>query len=419
VQFTFTLGNFFSRLSHDSHFLSFELEQMTQKNRKSSIVNLGILVGFVGLSTFGSRSLAMPVVQQSTQAQNSINIERTRQEVQVNKNSANAAESLPLQKGMPYKEARRLLLQQGWQPNLQGDPPNLRSLAVRGLYDLGYVEIEDCSGTGEGPCRFQFINDNGDLLFVVTTPLGNPNLSPNLGPFVRNWWIENKAGTNQLSTSSFNQIKESQSESVSITKEQSVFKIAELSEIVAWRKFIKEQSEGKTRAVLRLQSEMPQTRSGRKYWSVGFYESQATHDHLWQSFLVRLDGKEILVEDIEGKYLALETWRKQENPMARVGSLKAPLAQEKLPFVGTRRFNFLGGSGTGQSITIKADGSTVVELHGTMSSSVLYRGQFSNPIILNDGRGLLLRGNKVQMVSSDGQIVQSCNGKETCEAELY
>lgn len=397
---------------------------MTQKNRKSSIVNLGILVGCVGLNTFGSRSLAMPVVQQSTQAQNSINIERTYQEVQVNnqQNSLNQEltvsltnnQSLPLQKGMPYSEARQLLLQQGWRPNLQGEPPNLRSLAVRELYNLGYVEVEDCAGTGEGPCRFQFINNNEDQLVVVTTPRGNPRLNPNLGPFVRNWWIEKKTDTNQKNTP-FNQNKEL----ATITKEQSLLKIAELPEIVAWRNYIKEQSQGKNRAVLRLQSEMPQTISGREYWFAGFYESQPTHDHLWQAFLIRLDGKEILVNHLEGKYLNLETWRKQENPMARVRNLKAPLASEKLPFIGTRRFNFLGGSGTGQSITIKADGSTVVQLHGTMSSSVLYKGQFSNPIILDDGRGLLLRGNKVHQVSSDGQIVKSCLGKETCEAELY
>lgn len=345
---------------------------MTQKNRKSSIVNLGILVGFVGLSTFGSRSLAMPVVQQPTQAQNSINIEPTSQEVQVNKNSAKANESLPLQKGMSYREARQLLLQQGWQPNLQGDPPNLRSLAVRGLYDLGYVEIEDCSGTGEGPCRFQFINDNGDLLFVVTTPLGNPNLSLNLGPFVRNWWIEKKTDTTQKNTS--------------------------LNQITEGRYWLGATDQG---LEVRGNQYRYDTEAGAQQW-------QPISELKYIKNGVVFDGK---------TYWCLSTLARQN--LVPVCSANGWAKQEILPFIGTRRFNFLGGSGTGQSITIKADGSTVVELHGTMSRSVLYSGQFSNPIILNDGKGLLLRGNKVYMVSSDGQIVKSCLGKETCEAELY
>lgn len=272
------------------------------------------------------------------------------------------SEALPLQQGMPYKQARQLLLRQGWQPNLQSEPPNLRSLAVKKLYDLGYVEIEDCAGTGEGPCRFQFINDNGDQLFVVTTPRGNPNLDP----FVRNWWIEKKSA-------SFNQITEGR----------------------YWL--------GATDQGLEVKG-----KQYRYYSEAGEQQWQPISELKYIKNGVVFDGK---------TYWCLSTLAPQNGVTAC--SANGWAAQEKLPFVGTRRFNFLGGSGTGQSITIKADGSTIVELHGTMSSSVLYKGQFSNPLILDDGKGLFIRGNKVQMVSSDGQIVKSCNGQETCEAELY
>lgn len=354
---------------------------MTQKNRKfsASVLNVGSLVSLVALTTLGSISLLTLVVQQPIQAQNSTNLERTSQEVRVNKelkvslaNSSKTTESLPLQKGIPYKEARQLLLQQGWRPNLQGEPPNLRSLAVRGLYDLGYVEIEDCSGTGEGPCRFRFINDNGDLLFVVTIPVGNPNLNPNLGPFVRNWWVEKKTDTTQKNRS-FNQI-------------------------IQGRYWL-----GATDQALEVKGEQY-----RYYSEAGAQPWQPISELKYIKNGVVFDGK---------TYWCLSRLAPQNG--VTVCSANGWAASEKLPFVGTRRFNFLGGTGTGQSITIKADGSTVVQLHGTMSSLVLYRGQFSNPIILDDGTGLLLRGNKVQMVSSDGQVVTSCNGQETCETELY
>ncbi|MGB5961463.1 MAG: hypothetical protein WBG73_12435 [Coleofasciculaceae cyanobacterium] len=276
--------------------------------------------------------------------------------------SAKNTEALPLKPGMRYKQARQLLLRQGWRPNLQNDPPNLNSLTIRKLYDLGYVEIEDCSGTGQGFCRFNLINDNGDQLFVVTTPGGNPNPDP----FVSKWWIEKKSA-------SFNQITEGR----------------------YWL--------GATDQALEVK--------GKQYR----YDSEGGAQQ-WQPISQLKYIKNGVVFD--GKtYWCLSTLAPQNGVAAC--SAKGWATQAKLPFVGTRRFNFLGGSGTGQSITIEADGSTVVQLHGTMNSSVLYKGQFANPITLNDGSGLLLRGNKVHQVSSDGLIVKSCNGKETCEAELY
>ena len=76
-------------------------------------------------------------------------------------NYANAPQEVPLKKGMPYEAARRILIKKGWQPNLQGTPRNLENRSVKELFDLGYEEIKDCSGTGEGPCRFEFINKKG------------------------------------------------------------------------------------------------------------------------------------------------------------------------------------------------------------------------------------------------------------------
>lgn len=65
--------------------------------------------------------------------------------------------------------------------------------------------------------------------------------------------------------------------------------------------------------------------SGNKYWAVGFYEDQTTYAHRWQSFLVRLDGKGILVDDVAtGDYLGILKWREKEKPMERVRETKEP-----------------------------------------------------------------------------------------------
>jgi hypothetical protein len=89
--------------------------------------------------------------------------------------------------------------------------------------------------------------------------------------------------------------------------------------------------------------------------------------------------------------------------------------KQKLPFVGTRYFNFMGGTGTVESITIEKNGTVTLKIHGTVSTEVYYTGKFSNPV---DG-GLLLKGNKVYRLDNNGQIIKGCRREgEICEAEL-
>jgi hypothetical protein len=94
-------------------------------------------------------------------------------------------------------------------------------------------------------------------------------------------------------------------------------------------------------------------------------------------------------------------------------------SQTALPFVGTKRFNFLNGSGTGQSITIEADGTTTVKLHGTANTSVSYSGPFTNPIIFKDGDGVKLEGDTIYSLRTDGTIAEGCiRADEPCKSEL-
>lgn len=210
-----------------------------------------------------------------------------------NSQGFSSANRFGLRENMPYTKARSQLIQKGWQPNLQGDPPNRNDTTVRELLALGYGEVKDCAGTGLGPCRFEFTNAQGELLVVSTISEGRSNRNR----VVWRWFLEKQAGSN------------------------------------------------------------PQ---------------------------------------------------------------KSALSSRKLPFVGTRYFNFYGGNGTGESITIAANGTTTVQRHGTMGSSLEYRGAFSNPLMLPDGTGLLFRGDRIYRVSARGEIIQNCKGDgKPCESGLY
>lgn len=78
-----------------------------------------------------------------------------------------------------------------------------------------------------------------------------------------------------------------------------------------------------------------------------------------------------------------------DNPPQATTVAQVPAPQiSNLPFVGKRFFNFLGGSGTGYSITIEVSGNTVIQQHGTMNSSTVYQGPFQETmegITIKDG----------------------------------
>lgn len=279
----------------------------------SSRITKIVLAVLVGIIAPGCTSLATANVQpaQTSQSintpsqtvefqpqQNSPTINSQTKEIQTtntNNNAPNPAAGFGLKEGMPYQEARKLLIQQGWQPNLLGEPPDVRDPAVKELFDFGYYEVKSCSGTGLGPCRFEFTNQAGELLVVSAITGGAENIKRQ----VWRWFIEEKNDNNQQSTSS-------------------------------------------------------------------------------------------------------------------------PSNQASLPFVGTRGFNFLGGSGTAYTITIEADGTTIVKLHGTFGSSVEYSGKFTNPIIFEDGLGLLFKNNRIYSLTADNQIAKGCKGEgKLCDSELY
>lgn len=168
----------------------------------SSRITTVILAGLVGIIAPGCTSLATSNVQQGKNSQSintpSLTVQFKQQQnsstinVQ-NNNSPNPADRFGLEEGMEYLEARKLLIQQGWQPHLLGEPPDLRDPSVKELFDFGYYEVKSCSGTGLGPCRFEFTNQAGELLVVSAITGGYENIKR----VVWRWFIEEKIDDNQ------------------------------------------------------------------------------------------------------------------------------------------------------------------------------------------------------------------------------
>lgn len=112
--------------------------------------------------------------------------------------------------------------------------------------------------------------------------------------------------------------------SVSLTEVQAVEIISELPETKAWANYIERKTEGKVHAAIMTLAEGLKMVDGKQYWPVNFYESQSTHLHLWESFLVNIESKEVLVEDFTGgDAMSLQEWRENNKPMERIKDEKA------------------------------------------------------------------------------------------------
>jgi hypothetical protein len=90
-----------------------------------------------------------------------------------------------LRQGMPYSEAREIILDAGWQAVAvrwqdRGELYGRDSVMVE---DRGWTEMQVCSGTGMAYCFFEFQNAMGEKLVVQTA--GEED-----DPAVEHWRIE-------------------------------------------------------------------------------------------------------------------------------------------------------------------------------------------------------------------------------------
>jgi hypothetical protein len=100
------------------------------------------------------------------------------------------AQSIPktLKQGISYAQARKILINAGWQA-LEHSPNREHFGATNYLVNkLGYNEVETCSGTGMGFCRFVFTNANGQTLAVITV-----NNQAGQQPKLYGWRIETES----------------------------------------------------------------------------------------------------------------------------------------------------------------------------------------------------------------------------------
>jgi len=96
-----------------------------------------------------------------------------------------------LRQGMPYSEARELILDSGWQGKNQRWQDIPQSGEINEIYyDNGWREIEDCSGTGMAYCRFEFTNIKNETLVVITEGECIKTSSIKCEKYVANWSIE-------------------------------------------------------------------------------------------------------------------------------------------------------------------------------------------------------------------------------------
>ena len=84
-------------------------------------------------------------------------------------------------------------------------------------------------------------------------------------------------------------------------------------------------------------------------------------------------------------------------------------ARADLPFVGKRRFNFSGGSGTAEFITIQNNGHTVVESCGS-ECSIDFEGPFATPLKTQYGT-YRVEAKRIFELKDNGQ-------SKTCQKEL-
>ena len=73
-----------------------------------------------------------------------------------------------IKQGMSYTKARKALLQDGWQTVTMRVHPNGSPVCDIDNQDCKYLEIDGCSGSGEGFCKMYFYDGENTYLELIT-----------------------------------------------------------------------------------------------------------------------------------------------------------------------------------------------------------------------------------------------------------
>lgn len=103
-----------------------------------------------------------------------------------------------------------------------------------------------------------------------------------------------------------------------ISKDRAVEVVWQLPEVRAWAESVEKQSKGKAHGASKIDDD-PEVVDGKRYWSVTCFVDHPDHINRWHTFLIRLDGKEILADSpASGDFTTLELWRLREKPVHRI-----------------------------------------------------------------------------------------------------
>ena len=109
------------------------------------------------------------------------------------------------------------------------------------------------------------------------------------------------------------------------TNERAVVALMALPELKAWSAVIETNSQGASHGAVIESDPAPRLVNGKPYLHLGFIENGPQAAHRWESFLVKPDGSDILVEDsASDELLSLERWRKEQRPLERASQTPAP-----------------------------------------------------------------------------------------------
>ena len=102
-----------------------------------------------------------------------------------------------------------------------------------------------------------------------------------------------------------------------------------------------------------------------------------------------------------------------------VSEIKSENSNSNLPFVGKRKFNFAGGSGTEEVIEIKKDGHTIIKSVSNFGEFIDYEGPYKDIIDLAVGDESIIyykiTGNTISVVDANGKKEKNC---KDCTASL-
>ncbi len=143
---------------------------------KDSILSIGRIVPFEsnGLRILDGEFLQMTAADIRTTGQSGIAVTPPALEEKLCDGTA----TVPFIERLPIEIARDFLAEYGWKPVASSETEETEWSRTREFKKRGIVEVEDCSGTGFGFCRFNYSGEAGKLYVTTAGEYGEGGFMP-------------------------------------------------------------------------------------------------------------------------------------------------------------------------------------------------------------------------------------------------